>query len=319
MFPVKPKLLPKPFSLRKNNPLNAEQLQVFKGHNHSVYALCEALRPGYFYATGGDRLVVEWNLAHPADAGVIARSISTVYSIAVIPEQHILVIGQAQGGLHIIDLDQKKEIRYLTVHHSGIFCIKYDPVNNRLFAAAADGCISVWNTTTWELIRKIKVAEEKIRSLDISPELNLVAIACSDANVYLLDYTTLSPVHHFNAHAWSTNAIAWHPTHPWLITGSKDAHIRIWNAEKNYEMIGNIPAHNYAIYAIGFSPGGLYMATASRDKTVKIWDAENFNILKRLDIAAGGHTHSVNTLLWLSSGELLTAGDDRKIISWKIE
>ena len=79
----------------------------------------------------------------------------------------------------------------------------------------------------------------------------------------------------------------------------------------------SIPAHNYAIYEIGFDPTGKYFATASRDKTVKIWDYNSMGVIERLAGNDGkGHINSVNTLLWMKNGTLLTAGDDRAIQSW---
>jgi WD40 repeat protein len=69
-----------------------------------------------------------------------------------------------------------------------------------------------------------------------------------------------------------------------------------------------------------YSPNKKYIATASRDKTVKIWDAENLKVLARIDKEKNeGHVNSVNTLQWMSDEVLLTAGDDRSIIAWKVE
>ena len=83
-------------------------------------------------------------------------------------------------------------------------------------------------------------------------------------------------------------------------------------------MISSIPAHNYAIYDIAFDPTGNYFATASRDKSVKIWDYNSLSVLERLEGNDGkGHINSVNKLLWLEDGTLLSAGDDRAVQSWK--
>ena len=75
-------------------------------------------------------------------------------------------------------------------------------------------------------------------------------------------------------------------------------------------------AHEAGIYAVAFSADGTRLATAARDKTAKVWDAGTLDPLVRLDRAAGGHTHSVNALLWLGD-TLVTCGDDKRIVAWK--
>lgn len=80
-----------------------------------------------------------------------------------------------------------------------------------------------------------------------------------------------------------------------------------------------IPAHWYAINDLKLSPDGKYFASASRDKTIKIWDANSYELLKVLDNEKfEGHTHSVNSLLWVNEHLLLSTGDDRQIIAWEI-
>jgi len=94
--------------------------------------------------------------------------------------------------------------------------------------------------------------------------------------------------------------------------------LKVFDLE-NFEEVKSIPAHNFAIYDIVFDPSGKYFATASRDKSVKIWDYELMSVLERLEGNDGkGHINSVNKLMWMQDGTLLSAGDDRAIQSWKI-
>jgi len=58
------------------------------------------------------------------------------------------------------------------------------------------------------------------------------------------------------------------------------------------------------------------LASAGRDKAVKLWDGRNLDPMWRHESRSGGHTHSVNAVLWL--GELLlSAGDDRVIRAFR--
>jgi len=121
-----------------------------------------------------------------------------------------------------------------------------------------------------------------------------------------------------DASATGATALALHPQKPVLVSGGKDGHLRTWRTDQGFGALLELPAHKASIYRIAFSPDGNLMATASRDKTAKLWDASTLAPVGRLDRSAGGHTHSVNALLWCGA-TLITAGDDRRILAWSQE
>ena len=105
-----------------------------------------------------------------------------------------------------------------------------------------------------------------------------------------------------------------------LLSGSRDAHLKMWDLEKNCEMIFDEPAHWFTINDIVFHPSGQLFATASRDKSIKIWDAQSLQLLKVLEGARdGGHFNSVNRLFWSAhEGQLVSGSDDRSLIIWRV-
>ena len=130
---------------------------------------------------------------------------------------------------------------------------------------------------------------------------------------------TLEIIHEFLAHD-KVNIARSHPTKKVLITGGKDAMLKVWNTDVNYQHLLTIPAHNWALYSIIFSSDNQYMITASRDKTIKIWDANTLDLLERIDYKSHkAHTHSINCLYWPQGKDyFISGGDDKKIMAWKI-
>ncbi|HEY9117276.1 MAG TPA: WD40 repeat domain-containing protein, partial [Roseivirga sp.] len=106
----------------------------------------------------------------------------------------------------------------------------------------------------------------------------------------------------------------------YLISGSRDAHLKIWRVEDNYTLDQSIVAHMYAINHLVFSADGKHFVTCSMDKSIKVWDAETFQLLKVIDKARhAGHGTSVNKVLWTNFNNLLlSASDDRSISIWDI-
>jgi WD40 repeat protein len=107
----------------------------------------------------------------------------------------------------------------------------------------------------------------------------------------------------------------------YLISGSRDAQLKIWDTSRAYELYKTIPAHMFAINDIKYHPERNFLATASMDKTIKVWDATNFQLLKVIDKARhNSHITSVNKLYWSSyENQLISCSDDRTILVWALK
>ncbi|UPT65618.1 MAG: hypothetical protein M0D57_13875 [Sphingobacteriales bacterium JAD_PAG50586_3] len=124
--------------------------------------------------------------------------------------------------------------------------------------------------------------------------------------------------HRLEDHTMSANCVKYHPNGQFLLTGSRDAHLNIYDV-KGYNLIQSIPGHNFALYSIAFNANATLFATGSRDKTAKLWNAETFEVLQRLSKDThNAHKNSVNKVLWVDD-YLVTTGDDRAILVWKEE
>lgn len=292
----------------------------FTGHKGPVYALSSDPAPGLFHSASGDGSVVCWNAAHPGEGITEARVGRAIFSLHR-PCGNVLYIGDEDGGLHVVDLIQRREVQLERAHGKGIFALQ-ELSGGRLAAAGGDGAISIWategNDRRIALQRKIPMTDEKVRGLALNKEGTLLAVACGDGRIHILDSTGLNEQFTLSGHDPGANCLAWHPSKPVLVSGGKDGHIRLWRSNMGFEELHAFPAHKDTIYQIAFSPDGATMASASRDKTAKLWGAASFHPLRRLDRHHGGHGYSVNTVLWLNNATLLTAGDDKCIVAWEL-
>ncbi|MDA0313962.1 MAG: WD40 repeat domain-containing protein, partial [Bacteroidetes bacterium] len=90
--------------------IQVNKLHALTGHNDCIYALKEGVDPRYFYTGAGDGMVVEWDLDHPKDGVLLARLPHSVYALEVDPKRNFLIVGHNYEGIHVIDLEEKKEI-----------------------------------------------------------------------------------------------------------------------------------------------------------------------------------------------------------------
>ena len=251
---------------------------------------------------------------------LVATAPASIIALKFISSLNYLLIGQTEGGVHVIDLKEGKEISYLKDHVGYIFALEYIKDKEELIIASGDGTISIWSLKSFKQLYKKRVGEKKIRDLAFSKKRNEMAVASGDGTVHFFNCVDWSTKFTISPLTSSVNTVVYDESHEHIIIGEKDAHLKVYDLNSK-GIVHDIAAHYWAIYDLKFSPSQQLFATASRDKTVKIWDAANFKVLKRIEgLKDLGHTHSVNTLLWTSfHNYLISAGDDGKVKVWIVE
>ncbi|HXC05301.1 MAG TPA: WD40 repeat domain-containing protein [Bacteroidia bacterium] len=291
-----------------------------KGHQGAVYALCPAPWPGIVFSGGADKLITAWNIREGANHPFLARFPSPIYSMCYVAEMNLLLAGTSAGSIHVIDLQQQKEIKILQLHTAPVFDIRYSWLQQSFYSTGGDGNFAISSLQDLSMLRIKKLSVAKLRQMDIRSDEKMMAIASGEGKIHLMNLITYQEELLFTAHNLGANSVRFHPDGNSLLTGGKDAYLKVWDTRQNYELLHAVPAHNYAIYSIRFNPSGNLFATASRDKTVKIWDATSFELLLRINQEKqGGHLNSVNTLYWMSEPDcLISGGDDRSVLTWDI-
>ena len=298
--------------------LKVEKFDTFSGHFDCVYALTQGEHANIFYSSGADGQVVRWNLEKPDLGELMARIPASVYAMAFHEASNLLWVCQNGEGLHRIDPISKTEHSNLKITFSSIFDIQFH--ENYAFLAAADGIIFVIDVEKFALLKTIKASEMSARCLAINEKTNELAVGFSDNSIKIFDLTDFSLKFAINAHNNSVFTLKYSPDFLYLISGSRDAHLKRWLDSEKYKLVDDIPAHLFAINSLAFSPDGKLLASCSMDKSIKIWEADTLKLLKVVDKARhAGHGTSINKILWTSHENfLISASDDRKISVWKI-
>ncbi|MFT6165514.1 MAG: WD40 repeat protein [Vicingaceae bacterium] len=294
------------------------QRGILSEHKAAVYALCAGDEDHIFYSGGSDRFVIRWNLKLMEAEKVVSKSPTTIVSLCYLKSENLLLIGQVEGGVHVIDLVENKEVKYLKVHKGYIFDIQFIKEKNELVFSSGDGSISIWSVTDFKFLFQMQIGKGKNRKVAYSPERKELAIASADGFVQVLNTEDWSEKFIINGLESGANSLCYLPDK--LIIGTKNAHLHQFDL-KTSEKANGIAAHNWAIYDLGYNENLDILVSASRDKTVKIWNPNTLEVLKRFEgFKDRGHTHSVNAALWSRFNDfLITAGDDKVIRIWECQ
>lgn len=285
---------------------------TFEGHSGAVYSL-QYDGNNFIYSASADKYVVRWDLATGEQDKFAIKLPATPYSIQLIDNTTKLVAGLSSGDVHIFDLEEKKEIKFFKFHQKGVFALAENSAKNQFYIADGEGKLSVWNTKTLELLLQLPFDCGKIRQITPSLDKSLIYLSCQDGKVRSLDTTYFNIVDEFHAHDDGVGTLL--ETNEILITGGKDAHLKLWD-KITKTCFKSIPAHNYMIYDL-IQLNDQQIVSVSRDKTIKIWEIEEFSVLQRLNLKSGGHRHSVNRVVKIDKTTFATSSDDARIIVWE--
>ncbi len=303
--------------------INVKKLQTLQGHKDCVYTLEKSEEDSVFFSAGGDGMVVRWDFQNLESGTLVAKVPSSIYALHVDRDRHHLIVGQNYEGIHVIDIQAKKDLGSVKITNAAIFDIK--TYRDKILVASSEGKITILNYQNLNIIKQIRATQERARSISLNPEAGEFAVGYSDNTIRIFDLKTYHIKRTIEAHNNSVFTVRYSPDYRFLFSGSRDAHLKIWDVNQEYSLKESIVAHMYAINHVDFRDDAKYFVTCSMDKSIKVWDLQRLKLLKVIDKARyAGHGTSVNKLLWMKYRDqeiaypLVSASDDRTISVWDI-
>ena len=111
------------------------------------------------------------------------------------------------------------------------------------------------------------------------------------------------------------NAIAITPNGKFIISGSNDLTIRIWDL-KTGDLIKTIEGHENWVSSVSLTPNGKFIVSGAFDHTIRIWELETGRLVNTLK----GHKSWINTVAVTPNGEFIISGsNDNSICIWDFE
>ncbi len=282
------------------------------GHAGAIYT-CDWDNQ-YIYTGSADKYVARWNLQSGQQDKFAIKFEHAIYRLRLI-ENRFLLVGLANGDLHVFDLNERKEIHYFVQHKSAIFSIQHNREKKQVYVADASGNLSIWNSETFEQLIYLPLDTGKVREIAVSTSGEHFCLTCQDGTLRVFETGFFNEILTVDAHKDGATAAIF-VSEKELITGGKDAHLRRWDLTTGNEL-QSIPAHNFAIYRL-MQLNDQVIISISRDKTIKAW-SNDLDIIERIDFKKGGHQHSVNDLVRLSDASFATVSDDKRIKVWTLD
>lgn len=294
-------------------PKSVHNSKTIEGHNGAIYDVI--YYNNTIFTSSADKFVAQWDLIAGKQLDFAVKLEKSAYNIAFSQDHNILAIGNNSGGIHVVDIEKRKEVRLIEHHRDSIFSLVYSPKKNLFYSADRLGLFCVWKGENFDLLLSLPFECDKIREINLSEDEEYLALACQDGYIRILETSHFNMVNEIKTmHTDSVNCTIFNGDV--LYSGGKDAYIRKWNWQTGEQLL-NIPGHNYAVYDIQLLQNNEILVSVSFDKSIKLWNAENLSLIERIEFKNTGHRHTVNRIAKISEDCFVTVGDDRKIKVWE--
>ena len=160
-----------------------------------------------------------------------------------------------------------------------------DALSVILVTAGYDHTIRFWEAWSGICSHTIQYSDSQVNRLAISPDKKLLAVAghntvklydCHPSSVAQTSTdasgrgANVSPVATFEGHTGNVTSVAWHCDGKWLVSGSEDGTLRIWDTRTSRTQ--RVYNHSGPVNDVVIHPNQGELVSCDQNGSVKVWD-----------------------------------------------
>jgi F-box and WD-40 domain protein 1/11 len=196
---------------------------------------------------------------------------------------------------------------YLNGHKDSVYCVQFD--EHKIITGSRDRTIRVWNTHTFQCMRKIGPPSRAPSSASVSENSTLYPPgAFYIQNTSSIDPSGVTPPHDYH----DASILCLQFDEEIMVTGSSDHTAIVWSIKENYLPFCRLRGHTAGVLDVCIDER--YIVTCSKDTTICVWDRNSCELIKKLT----GHRGPVNAVQ-MRGNLLASASGDGMAKLWNLK
>ncbi|XP_056264956.1 striatin-like isoform X2 [Pseudoliparis swirei] len=278
---------------KKCAALDVEPIYTFRAHSGAVLCVTMSSSGEQCFSGGVDGTIQSWNTPNPnidpydsyepsVLRGVLYGHTDAVWGVVYSSAHQRLLSCSADGTVRLwnaantspsLAVFNERELGVPT----SVDLVSSDPAH--MVTAFSGGHIGLFNMETRQLVLKLESAGPpespcKINKVLSHPTLPITITAQEDRHIQFFDNNTGKLIHSMVAHLDSVTCLAVDPNGLYLMSGSHDCSVRLWNMESK-TCIQEFTAHRKkseeSIHDVAFHPTRCYIGSAGADALAKVF------------------------------------------------
>jgi F-box and WD-40 domain protein 1/11 len=202
--------------------------------------------------------------------------------------------------------DGKAAAIYLNGHKDSVYCVQFD--EHKIITGSRDRTIRVWDTHTFQCIRKIGPPSLASSSASASDNTTLYPPGA----FYIQNTSSIDPSGGLAPHDYhDASILCLQFDDDIMVTGSSDHTAIVWSIKENYRPLYRLRGHTAGVLDVCIDER--YIVTCSKDTTICVWSRDSGELIKKLT----GHRGPVNAVQ-MRGNLLASASGDGMAKLWNL-
>ncbi|XP_014666456.1 PREDICTED: striatin-3-like isoform X2 [Priapulus caudatus] len=287
--------LDKTVPAKKTASLDVEPVYTFRGHTGAVLSLAMSVSGEECFSGGIDSSIRCWKIPSSNvdpydmyDPSVLAATLTghtgAVWGLSVHSSNNRLLSCASDGTVRLWQPYTKEPLLKTFTSENGLIptsidFVRSDPI--QMVAAYSDCDAVIYDLETSQPVIHLESKDlsepgvlSTIHQVVSHPTLPITVTAHEDRHIRFFDNNTGKMVHTMVAHLDAVTSLAIDPNGLYLLSGSHDCSIRLWNLDSKtcvQEITSHRKKFDESIYDVAFHPSRPYIASAGADALAKVF------------------------------------------------
>ncbi|XP_034043563.1 striatin [Thalassophryne amazonica] len=278
---------------KKCAALDVEPIYTFRAHSGAVLSVTMSSSGEQCFSGGVDGTIQSWNTPNPnidpydsyepsVLRGALCGHTDAVWGLVYSSAHCRLLSCSADGTVRLWNGDDATSLAVFNRRGelgvpTSVDLVSSEPAH--MVTSFCSGHIGLYNMETQQLLLTLESAGSpeapcKINKVLSHPTLPITITAQEDRHIQFFDNNTGKLIHSMVAHLDSVTSLAVDPNGLYLMSGSHDCSIRLWNMETK-TCIQEFTAHRKkfeeSIHDVAFHPTKCYIGSAGADALAKVF------------------------------------------------